>query len=95
MEMYIHQWKALSVFAGLNHKFKIFENIFVMDITNQASAHEEWAETERGELFFQLHQLTFVNLKEWPIKHPCVEKGKQTHTHILPATVGRPGSTQR
>ncbi len=34
MEMYIHQWKAISVFAGLNHKFEIFENIFVTVVTN-------------------------------------------------------------
>lgn len=34
MEMYIHKRKALSFFAGLNHKFEIFENIFVMNITN-------------------------------------------------------------
>lgn len=34
MEMYIHLRKALSVFAGLNHKFEIFENIFVIKVTN-------------------------------------------------------------
>jgi hypothetical protein len=31
--MYIHKWKALSMFAGLNHKFKIKEKIFVKNVT--------------------------------------------------------------
>lgn len=31
--MYIHKRKALSVLAGLNHKFKIKEQIFVKNVT--------------------------------------------------------------
>lgn len=31
--MYIHKWKAISMFAGLNHKFIIQEEFFVINIT--------------------------------------------------------------